>query len=100
MVRLTVLYGKPDDPDAFLDYYEHDHVPLAEKLPNVLSFKWGKVLGTAAGDEPPYFLTAELWFEDMDSMNATFASPEGQAATDDVGKFATGGVTMLSSEGH
>jgi uncharacterized protein (TIGR02118 family) len=100
MVRLTVLYGKPDDPDAFVNYYEGTHVPLANKIPKCDRYIWGKVLGTPTGDEPPYFLTAELWFADMDTFGAAMGSPEGQAAADDVANFATGGVTMLIAEGR
>jgi uncharacterized protein (TIGR02118 family) len=100
MVRLTVLYGKPDDPDAFLKHYEGTHVPLADKIPNVSRWTWGKVVGTPTGDEPPYFLTAELWFEDMEAFGTAMGSAEGQAAADDVPNFATGGATMLIAEGH
>ncbi|MHB8866959.1 MAG: EthD family reductase, partial [Pirellulaceae bacterium] len=32
MVRLTVLYGHPADPEAFQRYYRDVHVPLARKM--------------------------------------------------------------------
>ena len=32
MMRLTVLYGHPDDPAAFDKYYEEVHLPLAKKM--------------------------------------------------------------------
>jgi hypothetical protein len=34
MVKLTVLYGSPDDPDAFEEYYANTHMPLVEKCPS------------------------------------------------------------------
>jgi uncharacterized protein (TIGR02118 family) len=40
MVKLTVLYGHPDDPDAFEEYYENTHMPLARKIPNVQRIGW------------------------------------------------------------
>jgi uncharacterized protein (TIGR02118 family) len=30
MVKLTVLYGPPDDPAAFEDHYAGTHVPLVD----------------------------------------------------------------------
>lgn len=100
MVRLTVLYGHPADPAAFLSYYEATHVPLAQRIPDMVSMTWGRCLTTPTGEDPPYFLTAELAWADPDSMTAAMASPAGQAASADVAKFATGGVTMVVSEGH
>jgi uncharacterized protein (TIGR02118 family) len=32
MVKLTVLYGRPDDPDAFEEYYANTHVPLVDEI--------------------------------------------------------------------
>lgn len=100
MIRLTVLYGHPSDPGAFLDYYESTHVPLAERIPELTNMTWGKCLATPTGEDPPYFLTAELTWDSAESMATAMASSEGQAASADVANFATGGVTMVVSEGH
>ena len=32
MFRLSVLYGTPDDPEAFDHYYRTVHVPLAKAM--------------------------------------------------------------------
>lgn len=53
MIRVTILYGHPTDPDAFLDYYEHTHVALAQKIPDTVSFTWGKCLPGFEGEAPP-----------------------------------------------
>lgn len=100
MVRLSVLYGHPDDPAAFLSHYENTHVPLAEAIPDVLRFTWGKCLPGLAGEDPPYFLTAELEWDSHESMAAAMTSEPGGAAGADVANFATGGATMLVSEAH
>jgi uncharacterized protein (TIGR02118 family) len=100
MVRLSVLYGHPKDPSAFLDHYEHTHVPLAKAIPDMVSFTWGKCLKGMAGEDPPYFLTAELVWDGPEAMASAMGSPEGGAAAGDIGNFADGGVTMLVSEGH
>jgi uncharacterized protein (TIGR02118 family) len=38
---------------------------------------------------------AELYFGNEEQMQATLASPEAQATVADIGRFATGGATML-----
>lgn len=98
MVKLTVLYGNPEDPAAFDEYYEKTHVPLAERIPNVQRFEAGRVAPLDGTDRPPYHLIAELWFENLDVLQQSMSSPEGQAAADDIPNFATGGVTMFVSE--
>jgi uncharacterized protein (TIGR02118 family) len=98
MVKLMVLYGKPEDPSAFDAYYAATHAPLAEKIPNLRRFEHGKALGSADGSEAPYYYIAELSFDDPDALQAAMSSPEGQAAGGDVAKFATGGVTMLVAQ--
>jgi uncharacterized protein (TIGR02118 family) len=104
MVKLTVLYGHPTDPDAFEKYYAEIHVPLALKIPGLVRFEAGKAVGSPTG-APAYFFLAELWFESRQHLEAASNTPEGKAATADVANFATGGVTMLvgeisTAEGH
>lgn len=97
MVKLTVLYGPPSDPDAFDAYYFATHVPLADKLPGLRRNEVAK-MASLDGSPSPYHLQAELYFDDTASLRAAFASPEGEAAAGDVANFATGGVTMLVGE--
>jgi hypothetical protein len=51
----------------------------------------------AIGSEPPYYRIAELYFEDMDQLQRSLGSEEGQATVADVQNFATGGVTFYFS---
>lgn len=97
MVTLTVLYGHPTDPATFDDYYANTHVPLAARIPNVQRFEAGRV-STPDGSEPPYYWVAELWFESEEVLEQSLSSEEGQAATDDIPNFATGGATVFTSE--
>lgn len=97
MVKLTVLYGLPEDPEAFEDYYANSHVPLAARIPNVQRFESGRVAAPDGGN-PPYQRIAELWFESASVMQESLSSPEGKAATDDIPNFANGGATVFVSE--
>lgn len=97
MVKLTVLYGLPEDPAAFEGYYASSHVPLAARIPNVQRFESGVVVAPDGGN-PPYQRIAELWFESASVMQESLSSPDGKAATDDIPNFATGGATIFVSE--
>jgi uncharacterized protein (TIGR02118 family) len=76
VVKVTVLYGKPDDPAAFDDPYANRHVPLAAKMPGVRRFEHSRVVGTHDGGPPPYHLIAELWFDSEEELLAAMETPE------------------------
>jgi uncharacterized protein (TIGR02118 family) len=98
MVTATALFGHPEDPNAFEEYYANTHVPLAEKIPNLRRYERAKIVATPDGSELPYYRIAELNFEDMKQLQQSLASEEGQATVADVRNFATGGVTFYFSE--
>jgi uncharacterized protein (TIGR02118 family) len=98
MVKATALYGHPEDPDAFDEYYASIHVPLVEKIPNLQRFEAAKIVATPDGSELPYYLMADLYFEDLAQLQDGFATDEGQATVADLQNFATGGVTLFFSE--
>ena len=97
MMKLTVLYGHPENPEAFDEHYADTHAPLAEKIPEVRRFEAGRV-ASIDESQPPYHLIAELWFDSLEQLQESMSSPEGQAAADDIPNFATGGATMFVSE--
>jgi uncharacterized protein (TIGR02118 family) len=98
MVKLTVLYGHPDDPDAFEEYYADTHMPLVDKIPNLQRYEAARIVATPDGSEPPYYRIFEGYFEDMEQLQGGMSSEEGQAAVADIENFATGGVTIFISE--
>ena len=97
MVKLTVLYSKPSDPQEFDRYYNDIHAPLAAKMPGLRRFEVARVTGAPFG-EAPYHLIAELYFDNFDAMKAALSSPEGKAAAKDVGNFAKDIVQMMFSQ--
>ncbi len=98
MVKLVVAYGPPEDTAAFDQHYAETHAPLAQKIPNMRRFEAGRVLGTPDGSPAPFYFIAELWFDDAEQLQNAMGSPEGQAASADVGTFATGGATLMVAE--
>src|SRR4051794_39319967 len=97
MVKFTVIYGHPDDPAAFEEYYENTHMPIARRMPNVQRIDLAKAVAAPDGSEPPH-RTEDVWFEDMDQLQSSLGSPEGQETAQDTPNFATGGATIFISE--
>ena len=97
MVKLTALFGHPEDSEAFEEYYANQHLPLAAKMPNVQRFESGRV-GTVDDGKLPCHRIAELWFGSAERMGEALSSPEGEAASVDLSNFATGGVMFFVSE--
>jgi uncharacterized protein (TIGR02118 family) len=98
MIRLLVLYGHPEDPAAFDKYYHEIHVPLAKRMQGLKKWTIGKVAGTPDGSPPPYYFVADLYADSREQLEAILETPEGQAAVEDVPKFASGGVTFLYTQ--
>ena len=97
MIKVTVLYGHPADPDAFEKHYFETHMPLVAKMPHVVKVETSRCLPGMDGGRPPYYRIAELYFETPESLQASVSSPEGQATTGDIPNYASGGVTFLMS---
>jgi uncharacterized protein (TIGR02118 family) len=98
MVKAVVLYGPPEDPDAFERHYADTHTALAQRIPGLQRFEAARGFATPDGSAVPYQRIAELTFEDMNALQAGFGSEEGQAAVNDIPNFATGGVTIFFAE--
>jgi uncharacterized protein (TIGR02118 family) len=71
---------------------------LALAIPGLQRFEAARGVGTPDGSAVPYQRIAELTFEDMEALEAGFASEDGQAAVNDIANFATGGVTVFYAE--
>jgi uncharacterized protein (TIGR02118 family) len=95
MARVVVMYKPPKDPAAFGSYYFATHVPIAKKIPGLRKYEVSNGAVASPGGPSGVHLTAILHFDDMPAVGRAFASPEGQAAVADVGKFATGGVDIF-----
>lgn len=95
MLKLTVLYGHPKDAEAFENYYSEKHLPLAATMEGVAKMELTKFMGTPDGQKADYYRMAELYFTSPEQMQETMSSPEGQATTDDLSNFATGGVNVI-----
>jgi uncharacterized protein (TIGR02118 family) len=97
MVRFIVLYDTPGDAEAFDRHYRDIHIPLTKKLPGLRRYTISRNMTPIRGGEP-FYLVAELDWDDMAALQHAFRSPEGRAAAEDVPKFAGDGVRSMFYE--
>jgi uncharacterized protein (TIGR02118 family) len=88
IVKLTLLFARPKDPDTFTKYYLASHIPLVGKVPGVTRIDVATVLPPPP-DQPasPYYRITEIYFENVGAMQASLASPEWKAVVADVPNF-------------
>ncbi len=97
MIKLIALYKSPNDPKAFDAHYSDIHTPLVKKIPGLRKLEVARVTGAPIGDTP-YYLMAEMYFDDQDSMQRSLSTPEGKATARDLVGFAGTIVTMFYAE--
>lgn len=94
-IKLVVLYPYPKDPEAFEKAYVDEHIPLvAKNLTHVQKAAYSHVLMSPQGDSP-YCRIAELHYDSLESLQADFATPEGQALSVHAASIATNGSISL-----
>jgi uncharacterized protein (TIGR02118 family) len=59
MVRVLVLYNKPEDAQAFEQHYREVHLPLVKTLPGLQRFTISRKI-LPLNESEPYYLIAEL----------------------------------------
>src|SRR3954452_11073627 len=94
MVKAVVLYGHPENPDAFERHYAETHTPLAEAIPGLRRFEAARGLATPDGTAVPYQRIAELTFDDMDALQGGWARAR-ERPRDDLQNFASGVCDLL-----
>ncbi len=97
MIKLIALYKTPDDTKAFDAHYSDIHTPLVKKIPGLRKLEVANVTGAPIGDTQ-YYLMAEMYFDDQDSMQRSLSTPEGKATARDLASFAGSIVTMFYAE--
>ena len=96
-VKLTVVYGTPEDAAKFDQHYADVHTPLVHKLPGLERLEVAKVTGGPMGSPSPYHLIAELYFADEAALNEALGSPAGAETGQDFGAIAPPGSFMTVS---
>ena len=97
MIKLVALFKQPESAKEFDAHYDETHAPLMRKVPGLVRMEVTRDLRAFRGDAP-YYLMAEMYFEDKESFDAAMASDENRAAGKDLMSFAREYVTMFYGE--
>jgi len=95
LLKLVVLYTRPDDPDAFDQHYSATHMPLVDKIPGLQRTDTARFVAAADAGEQTYYRVTQLYFADQGALNAAFGSDEGKATAADYQNIAPPGSRMF-----
>lgn len=98
MVKLIAFYKQPENKEAFDEHYFNVHVPLTEKIPGLRKMKVTRGIGSPMGGEAKYYLMCEMYYDNMEALQAGMSSPEGKASGKDVMSFAGNLVSFMIGE--
>jgi uncharacterized protein (TIGR02118 family) len=86
---MVVLYRRPDIAEMeFHRFLREVHGPMALAIPGLRRYVQNHVVADPVRRHPGWDAIVELYFDDRDAMEASWATPQGQRATADVGEFA------------
>ncbi len=66
-----------------------------EKVPNKTRWTAAKVVGTPTGEQPPFYLVAELYFPSLEALQEAFGTEGGQETAQHAFSISTGGPPVL-----
>jgi uncharacterized protein (TIGR02118 family) len=85
---MVVLYRRQDlSQEQFRRHLKEVHGPLAQKLPGLKKYVQNYVSEDAKREAPGWDAIVELYFEDRESMEKAWDSPQGAASDADLPLF-------------
>jgi uncharacterized protein (TIGR02118 family) len=103
MIKLVYCITKKSTltDEEFFHYWKNVHGPIGARIPGLRKLVQSHRL-TITGDQrlPDYDGMAELWFDNLESLQATRNSPEWKASTEDEANFidSTKVASFISEE--
>lgn len=86
---MVVIYRRPEmTREEFRRHLEKVHGPLAMNLPGLRKYVQNYVCDDPKRKAPGWDAIIELWFDDWETMEAAWASPQGAASDADLPAFA------------
>lgn len=96
VVKLMVMYPRPQDIEAFEKLYQEEHVPMAvEKLLGKTKLVATKVVATPDGTPPPFYRIAEVYFPSLEALQACARSDGGKETLAHAVKISSGGAPIF-----
>jgi uncharacterized protein (TIGR02118 family) len=91
MIRVSVFYPAGDDTTFDHDYYRDTHVPMCTAA-------WNVTAEIDKGASGPYVAAVHLFWESMEQMQSSMASPETAKIMADVANYTNATPVMQVSE--
>jgi len=86
---IVVVYRRPEmTHEEFRRHLEKVHGLLAMNLPGLRKYVQNYVCDDPKRKRPEWDAIIELWFDDWETMEAAWASPQGAASDADLPAFA------------
>lgn len=92
MEKVIVIYGMPDDPEHFRKYYVERHVPLVERMPFLIDYRYSFDVQSS---DSAAFCIFEASFPDREKFLESMESEAGKEAAADTQNYASGGLTIV-----
>lgn len=95
---VTVIYQAPKDTAAFEKYYSETHLPLVTANQGQIGFEKAeltKFQSNLDGSPAARYRQAELYFPSMPALKKGIGTPGFKQVSDDLSKFASGGLDAL-----
>ena len=74
-------------PGDFRRHWKEAQGPLAASIPGMRKYVQNHTVATPDRCQPVCDGLAEVWFDDRETLERVMATPEAQAATDDLANF-------------
>jgi uncharacterized protein (TIGR02118 family) len=99
MYKLYALWGTPNDVEAFEEYYDGTHVPLAAAVPGLRRLTTIRT-ADGLGDNPSvHYRVAELIFDSKQALDEAQRTPEWEALLADGGSMVERFEVTLENAG-
>ncbi|MEZ4768616.1 MAG: EthD family reductase [Caldilineales bacterium] len=97
MVRVFSLMKRREDMslEEFRHWAFNEHPELGKKIPGMRRYHMSCVLEDAG---TPFDVVSEFWFDDLEALQAGFATPEGKAAGGDAAPHCSHRVRLVTED--
>jgi uncharacterized protein (TIGR02118 family) len=96
MVKLMVMYPRPQDIEVFEKRYVEEHIPLAiSGLAGRTKLVTTRILASADGMPAPFYRIAEVYFPSMNALQDSAQSEKGKETIGHAVNISTGGTPLF-----
>ncbi len=93
MIKMVVLYRQPENRELFDEKYFNEHLDLNALTPGIVRTEISRFFDLRGAD-PEYYVMAEIYFSDRETLMQALKSPESKAAGAQLQSFAAGLATF------